>query len=138
VCDYYHKIVFFYYFISRHNLPLIGANIVGKTMLKDIRRNINMTGQFENQTLGFSYVTNNNFETNTKLSEDRYEIYVNDDFVGYKTLFNSNDKLNDVNDFLTSQGIKNFQTQLEGDHYYVRATETDKIKDALNVYCHNR
>lgn len=97
-----------------------------------------MTGGFDNQALGFSIATNNSVSGDTKLSEDRYEIYVNDNFVGYKTLLNVNDTMSDVDDFLKSQGFNGFQSQLDGDHYYIKTSDSDRIKDALNVYCHNR
>jgi hypothetical protein len=97
-----------------------------------------MTGQYKNPFLGYAFTNNNDSEANTKLSEDRYEIYVNNDFIGYKSLLNASDDLSDVDDFLKSQGINEFQSQLNGDHYHISASETERIKDVLNVYCQNR
>jgi hypothetical protein len=97
-----------------------------------------MTGQYKNPAFGYAFTNNNDSETNAKLSEDRYEIYVNNDFIGYKSLMNASDDLSDVDDFLKSQGINEFQSQLNGDHYLISATETERIKDILNVYCQNR
>ncbi len=77
---------------------------------------------------------------NAKLMEDRYEIYVNNDLVGNKTLLNQNDTLEDVDDFLKQQGIKNFHSSLEGDHYRIDTSDEyiDEIKNALSVYLNNR
>jgi hypothetical protein len=97
-----------------------------------------MTGQYKNPAIGFAFTNNIETGANTKLSEDRYEIYVNNEFIGYKSLKNVSDDLSDVDDFLKSQGINEFQSQLNGDHYLISATETERIKDILNVYCQNR
>jgi hypothetical protein len=97
-----------------------------------------MTGQYKNPILGYALTKNNDSDANAKLSEDRYEIYVNNDFIGYKSLMNTSDDLSDVDDFLKSQGIKEFQSQLDGDHYHISASETERIKDVLSVYCQNR
>jgi hypothetical protein len=92
---------------------------------------------YDNQGFGLAF-TDYLSDDNNKLSEDRYEIYVNEDFVGYKTLFNASDTLSDVDDFLKSQGIENFQSKLDGDHYYIQANETKRVKEAINIYCQNR
>lgn len=93
---------------------------------------------FNTQGYGLPIITSNMANGDSKLSEDRYEIYVNDDFVGYKTLFNASDSLADVDDFLKTQGVQNFSTELDGDHYKIKASESDQIKEILDVYCQNR
>jgi hypothetical protein len=75
---------------------------------------------------------------NGKLQDDRYEIYVNNDFVGYKILLNQSDSIEDVDDFLKQQGIKEFSGQLDGDHYYIQTNDANTVKDMLGVYCYNR
>jgi hypothetical protein len=97
-----------------------------------------MTGQYENQAYGFAYINNKITGEDTKLEEDRYEIYLNSDFIGYKTLLNASEHLSDVDDFLKSQGINDFETQLDGDHYMVSANNDEKIRDVLTTYCQNR
>lgn len=97
-----------------------------------------MTDRYENEVFGFGTFTNHSDNGTAKLSEDRYEIYVNDDFVGYKSLHNVSDQLSDVDDFLKSQGIQGFQSLLEGDHYYISGENTERLKDVLSVYCQNR
>ncbi|HLO12405.1 MAG TPA: hypothetical protein VK190_09245 [Pseudoneobacillus sp.] len=97
-----------------------------------------MPNTFNNAGLGLAITTTNMENSDTKLSEDRYEIYVNNDFVGYKALHNVTDTLEDIDDFLKSQGINEFQSKLDGDHYHINGNENGKIKDILNVYCQNR
>jgi hypothetical protein len=95
-----------------------------------------MQNSLNNAGLGLAIPGMENNET--KLSEDRYEIYVNNDFVGYKTLYNATDNLSDVDDFVRNQGIQHFRSQLEGDHYYIETEDQVRAKDVLHVYCQNR
>ncbi|MBD8070066.1 hypothetical protein [Bacillus sp. PS06] len=75
-----------------------------------------------------------------KLREDRYEVLVNNDLVGKKTLLGQNDQMSDVDDFLKQQGFTEFKTELEGDHYHVEtsAEYEGDMKQALKVYLNNR
>ena len=78
-------------------------------------------------------------QNGVKLNEDTYEVYVNDNFVGHKTLKSAGEKLSDVDDFLQIQGIHNFSSSLEGDHYIIKTNEdTENLRDALSVYFNNR
>lgn len=78
-------------------------------------------------------------DANVKLTEDQYEVYVNGNFVGRKTLKTQGENLNDIDDFLRIQGLKNFTTSLDGDHYNIQASDMDgDITDALSVYFNNR
>ncbi|MGM0845568.1 MAG: hypothetical protein ACQEUT_11365 [Bacillota bacterium] len=88
----------------------------------------------------YGFVTNNfSNEEEMKLHHDSYEIYVNKDFLGKKTLLNQSDKLTDVDDFLRSNGIESFESSLEGDHYYITPHEKkDQLVKALEVYLKNR
>ncbi|UII56359.1 hypothetical protein LS684_02410 [Cytobacillus spongiae] len=76
----------------------------------------------------------------SKLAEDQYELYVNEDFIGYKTLYHQLDDLRDVDEFLKRQGIDDFSSKLEGDHYYIDANgeNAERVKEVLEVYCQNR
>ncbi|WEG13054.1 hypothetical protein PU629_01470 [Pullulanibacillus sp. KACC 23026] len=74
-----------------------------------------------------------------KLEHDRYEVYVNGDFVGIKTLLTQNEEVTDLNDFLREQGIKAFQAKTNGDHYEIHTDKMEEpIKDALQVYLQTR
>jgi hypothetical protein len=78
-------------------------------------------------------------ETDTKLNHDRYEVYVNGDFIGYKTLLTQSEELDDINFFLHEHGFNQFQTQEDGDHYNIETdSSSDNLKQALHVYLQNR
>ena len=87
-----------------------------------------------------AYALNNaNGENQVKLNEDQYDIYVNDDFVGQKSLKNQGEHLSDIDDFLKQQGITDFTASLDGDHYKIRTDGLNaEISDALQVYFNNR
>ena len=86
------------------------------------------------------YIFNNNNQDNeVKLNEDSYDIYVNGDHAGKKSLKNQGEHLSDIDDFLKQQGISEFVSSLDGDHYRIRTEGHERdIKDALEVYFHNR
>ncbi|OCA86109.1 hypothetical protein A8F94_12815 [Bacillus sp. FJAT-27225] len=73
------------------------------------------------------------------LNEDQYNVFVNDDFVGEKTLKNPGENLSDVDDFIKMQGISDFTTKLDGNRYTIEAdSNVEDIKDTLDVYFKNR
>jgi hypothetical protein len=74
-----------------------------------------------------------------KLNEDQYEVYVNGEFVGHKTLKTQGEKISDVDDFLKAQGVTDFSSSLDGDHYHIQTNdESGTVTDALSVYFNNR
>ncbi len=78
-------------------------------------------------------------DANVKLNEDRYEVYVNDNLAGHKTLKSPGESLSDIDDFLRGQGIDDFSTSLDGDHYTIQTIGLDSdISNALSVYFNNR
>ncbi|MFT9600861.1 hypothetical protein [Mesobacillus sp.] len=87
-----------------------------------------------------AYAMNNRDQENqVKLNEDQYDVFVNGDFVGQKSLKNQGENLSDIDDFLKQQGISDFTASLDGDHYKVKTDGSDKeIADALQVYFNNR
>ena len=88
----------------------------------------------------FPFFAFNSVETaDTKLNHDRYEVYVNGDFIGYKTLLTQNEDLEDIPSFLHEQGFQQFQGHEDGDHYEIQTDASpDKLKQALHVYLQNR
>jgi hypothetical protein len=86
------------------------------------------------------YAMNNAASDNqVKLNEDRYDIYVNDDLVGQKSLKNQGENLSDIDDFLKQQGITDFTASLDGDHYHIKTNGPNaEITGALQVYFNNR
>lgn len=83
---------------------------------------------------------NSEEDNQEKLNEDRYELYVNNEYIGDKTLLNHSDSLKDVDDFIKLQGIEDFSTEVEGDHYHILADShvSSQLKGILSVYCNNR
>jgi hypothetical protein len=78
-------------------------------------------------------------DNEVKLNEDDYEVFVNDQFVGHKTLKNQGESLSDIDDFLRYQGLNDFTCSLDGDHYNIISSEqSNDITDALTVYFNNR
>lgn len=77
--------------------------------------------------------------SSTKLSHDRYDVYVNQDYVGQKYLLSAQESVHDIDDFLKNEGITKFQSVADGDHYHIRALENEhKVADILKVYLQNR
>lgn len=87
-----------------------------------------------------AYAMNNrDSENQVKLNEDQYDVYVNDDIIGQKSLKNQGEHLSDIDDFLKQQGINDFSASLDGDHYNIKTEGSNaEITDALEVYFNNR
>ncbi|MFT4416228.1 hypothetical protein ACLM5H_20400 [Fredinandcohnia humi] len=79
-------------------------------------------------------------DNHTKLTEDRYEVLVNGERVGYKTLLNQSDSVSDIDDFLQNKGFPTFTSNLDGDHYDIQVSDDifQNVKDTLEVYLNNR
>lgn len=76
-----------------------------------------------------------------KLSEDRYEVFVDGKFVGEKTLYAQNEDFHDVGDFLNKEGFNNVQIEQNGDHILIHAAnhnEAVSMRKVLEVYLKNR
>lgn len=73
---------------------------------------------------------------NAKLNQDRYEVYVNGDYVGEKSLLVQTDDITDVDDFLHQEGYTEFASDLDGDHYNINADEASQedLKNNLKLY----
>jgi hypothetical protein len=77
--------------------------------------------------------------SDVKLTEDQYEVYVNGNFVGRKTLKTQGEDLSDIDDFLRNQGFSDFTTSVDGDHYSIHVDhQDDDLSNALSVYFNNR
>lgn len=67
--------------------------------------------------------------------DDCYEVYVNNDFIGQKKLYNQNEDIFDLEEFLQEQGISGFETKLDGDHFViVDASDQPNLKEVLHLY----
>ncbi|WP_456277386.1 hypothetical protein [Bacillus sp. AK128] len=75
--------------------------------------------------------------TDMKLNHDRYDVYVNGEFVGNKVLLTQSEDITDVNDFLKTQGFKGFEGRLDGDHYELHVADeqsSNEMREALQIY----
>ncbi len=79
-----------------------------------------------------------NSSTNSKLNHDRYDVYVNGEFVGHKLLLTESEEISDVDDFLRVQGYKNFNASIDGDHYEIHAENDRELYEALQIYLQSR
>ncbi|OAS82977.1 MULTISPECIES: hypothetical protein [Metabacillus] len=80
-----------------------------------------------------------NASTNSQLSHDRYDVYVNQDYIGQKYLLSAQESVQDIDDFLRNEGYSNFQSYLDGDHYYIKAVNNEHdVANVLKVYLQNR
>ncbi|MBP3950392.1 hypothetical protein [Bacillus suaedae] len=75
-----------------------------------------------------------------KSEHDTYDVYVENEFVGKKVLLTENDDINDVLDFVSSQGITDVKAHLNGDHYLIEANNEDieRTKKVISTYLENR
>lgn len=99
---------------------------------------------FDNEFLGvpllFGLVNNNDEYSKDKLDHDSYKVYVNDDYIGSKTLVSTIEKIDDVSKYLKTQGCSDFSSRLVGNEYSIKCSASDSknIKDNLQVYLSNR
>jgi len=87
----------------------------------------------------FGYLGNN--EGDAKLNEDRYEMFVNGEYVGEQTLYTDIEDATDISDFLDKQGFHDVQMDVEGDHIMIHCSnesEANKVEEVIRVYVHNR
>lgn len=80
-------------------------------------------------------------EEGTKLHQDRYEMFVNGDYVGNHTLFAEKEDASDISDYLETQGFHQTEVEVQGDHILIHCKneeEAERIEKALQVYASNR
>ncbi|QFT90992.1 hypothetical protein FIU87_20290 [Bacillus sp. THAF10] len=98
-----------------------------------------MPGGNEEALIGMAAFMNGYFDPGTKLSHDRYEVYVNGDFVGQKNLLSHKEDVTSVNEFLEAQGYHNYLSNINGDHYYIQTEKREhELKQALQIYLNSR
>lgn len=97
---------------------------------------------YYNSNGAFPILFNSNImgDSSTKLSHDSYEVYVNRDYIGRKTLLVQGEDVKDVEKHLKSQGFSNFTASVEGCNILIKSDNADaeNIKKNLNVYLHIR
>jgi hypothetical protein len=76
-------------------------------------------------------------ENSVKNAHESYDVYVNRDFVGKKTLIAESERIDDVIDFLKVQGVQDISAQLTGDHYVIQTGDSEHVKKILETYLEN-
>lgn len=77
----------------------------------------------------------------SKLNEDRYEMFVNGEYIGDHTLFAEKEEATDISDFLDRQGFADVQLDVEGDHILIHCSNESEVNDvekAVRVFKNNR
>jgi hypothetical protein len=99
-----------------------------------------MPGRTEEALFSKRALRNIDSDIGTKISHDRYEVYVNGDFIGHKMMLTKAEDITDVNDFLRSNGFTRFTAYLNGDQYHLKAEnhQSKEMMNALNIYLMNR
>lgn len=70
-----------------------------------------------------------------KLSQDRYEVFVNGDKVGNKILLTQTEDAHDLHSYLESNGFTDFEYQVIGDHIEIQTKqESGHMKGILSSY----
>lgn len=79
-------------------------------------------------------------DQNVKIAQDRYEVYVNGEFVGKKVLLTQTDDIQDLESFLHNKGFANFTAAVDGDHFTISVPDDSAhpIKETLQVYLDTR
>lgn len=76
---------------------------------------------------------------NSKMVHDTYEVYLNNDYVGKKTLLDQGERLSDIDSYLKTQGVNDFTSKQDGDYYLISSgNEEGRIRDVLNIYLNIR
>jgi len=70
-----------------------------------------------------------------KLFQDRYEVFVNGDKVGEKTLLTQVEDAQDLEPYLKDNGFENFEYEVIGDHIEIKAKkDSHQMKEILSSY----
>ncbi|SEN84839.1 hypothetical protein SAMN05192533_1238 [Mesobacillus persicus] len=72
-----------------------------------------------------------------KNAHDQYDVYVNEEYIGKKTLLTQSEEVEDIVDFLKVQGIEGVSTHLDGDHFVIKSEEPEHLKQILQTYLNN-
>lgn len=78
-----------------------------------------------------------NDKNNSKIQHDSYEVYVDGEYIGEKILFAQNEKPEDIPAYLTKEGYKDFQFQIEGSKIFINTINrkiSEEMRNHLEVY----
>ena len=95
----------------------------------------NMGSTTDNGLMGIPIVPVGEENSDTKLSHDCYEVFVNGDKVGNKILLTQTDDTQDLKSFLKDKGYEDFDYEVIGDHIEIKAGEdSNYMKEMLSSY----
>lgn len=72
-----------------------------------------------------------------KNANESYDVFVNEQYIGKKLIMTQNDSLEDMVDFIKAQGIEDVSTQLAGDHYIIKTSEEQRVKQLVAAHLEN-
>lgn len=77
-----------------------------------------------------------NLDDGEKLYYDSYDVYVNNEYVGRKTLVAQNESVKDIDNHLKLEGFRNFNSDINGNQVLISSgsEEAADIKRNLSVY----
>ena len=95
----------------------------------------NIIGAIGSGPIGIPVVPLEEGSGDTKLFHDRYEVFVNGDKVGEKTLLTQGEDAQDLEPYLKDNGFKNFDYEVTGDHIEIKVKEdSHQMKEILSSY----
>ncbi|MBC8059663.1 MAG: hypothetical protein H7Y18_03255 [Clostridiaceae bacterium] len=71
------------------------------------------------------------------INHDSYEVYVNGDYVGNKSLLAQGEEISDIDKHLQLEGFRTFDEEVMGNHVDINTNDLEearRIKQNLNVY----
>lgn len=89
----------------------------------------------------FPFMFMPDLDNDIKVSHDEYKVYVNDNYVGKKVLLAENEKPEDLDKYLFSQGFDEFSTELTGGNLIIHCDDkinSESISNLLEGYLQNR
>lgn len=73
-----------------------------------------------------------------KDEHDTFDVYVNEEYIGKKTLLTEAEEIDDVANYLKKQGLTQISTNLNGDHYVIKTEEGERVKQIIEAYLNIR
>lgn len=76
-------------------------------------------------------------KSESRIDHDSYEVYVNGDYVGNKSLMVQGEEISDIDKHLQLEGFKTFNEEVMGNHVDINTNDLEearRIKQNLNVF----
>lgn len=93
---------------------------------------------FNNNLGGIPFYTGIEYDKGEgMINHDSYEVYVNGEYVGNKSLITQGEEISDIDKHLQLEGFNTFDEKIMGNHVEISTNnleEARRIKQNLNVY----